>query len=336
MIRRTCAAVIAALSMLPLGVAAETIHCSHQFPPQHHVTALIEFWAAEVERLSRGRIEIELVGDSKLFKPEDNILAVAKGDVECAFSLNFQWSRKLPLMTATLAPFAMMSPTIPGRWPNSRAARFLDGRMYEKGVQSVVWLFQTNQSVITSKGSHIVRPEDFEGVRMRGLVPAFDQTFAQLGTSVVPMNASQLYEAMRTGAIDAVVTDVAVAVSRRLYEQHDHMVVLPMLSVYVNGYVTPQWFDLLDDDLKEAFLQAGRNAAANAVQRSQAAASAAPAALREHGVDVHVATPLEIARLRAAVQPLFRELFLKEAGPDGPHFLELIRELDEGDGDANQ
>ena len=337
MLGRLFAAFVAALvALLPLGVAAETIHCSHQFPPQHHVTALIEAWAKDVERLSKGRIEIELVGDGKLYKPEDNILAVAKGDIECAFSLNFQWSRKLPLMTATLAPFAMMSPTIPDRWPNSRAARFLDDRMHEKGVQSLVWLFQTNQSVITSKGRHIARPEDFEGLKMRGLVPAFDQTFAQLGATVVPMNASQLYEAMRTGAIDAVVTDVAVAVSRRLYEQHDHMVVLPMLSVYVNGYVTPQWFDLLDDDLKEAFYEAGRNAAANAAQRSQEAAAAAPAALREHGVDVHVATPLEIARLRAAVQPIFRELFLKEAGPDGPLFLELIRELDEGDAGADQ
>lgn len=326
--RRTCAAVIAALSMLPLGVAAETIRCSHQFPPQHHVTALIEFWAAEVERLTKGHIEIDLVGEAKLFKPEENIVAVAKGDVECAFSLNFQWSRKLPLMTATLAPFAMTSPRIPRQWPESQAARFLDARMLEKGVQSVAWLFQTNQSVITSKGRHILRPEDFDGLKMRGLVPTFDETLKQLGASVVPMNASQLYEAMRTGVIDAAVTDVAVAVSRRFYEQHDHMVVLPMVSVYVNGYVTPQWFDLLDDHLKEAFRQAGENAAEFAVERSQAATLAAPAVLREHGVDVHVASAEEIEVLREALQPYFLELFLKDAGEEGRTLLDLIVDLE--------
>jgi TRAP-type C4-dicarboxylate transport system substrate-binding protein len=325
---RLLAACFAALAFLPLGVAAETIRCSHQFPPQHHMTALIEYWAAEVARLTRGRIEIELVGDSKLFKPEDNILAVAKGDVECAFSLNFQWSRKLPLMTATLAPFMMTSPNIPSQWPESRAARFLDARMHDKGVQSVAWLFQTSQSVITSKGHHILRPEDLDGLKMRGLVPAFDATLEHLGARVVPMNASQLYEAMRTGVIDAAVTDVAVAVSRRFYEQHDHMVVLPMVSVYVNGYVTPQWFDLLDDDLQEAFRQAGENAAELAVQRSQAAALAAPATLRQQGVDVHVATAEEIEVLRAAMQPYFLEQFLKEAGEEGRTLLELLAELE--------
>jgi TRAP-type C4-dicarboxylate transport system substrate-binding protein len=318
----------AALTMAPLGAAAETIRCSHQFPPQHHITGLIERWAVEVERLSQGRIKIDLVGDAKLFKPEDNILAVAKGDVECAFSLNFQWSRKLPLMTATLAPFMMTSPNIPRGWPDSEAAHLLEARMHDKGVQSVAWLFQTNQSVITSKDRHILEPADFAGLRMRGLVPAFDQTLKRLGVQVVPMNASQLYEAMRTGVIDAAITDVAVAVARRLYEQQDHMVVLPMVSVYVNGYVTPQWFDLLDDDLKDVFRQAGETVMQWSVEWSEAAAAAAPAALRDHGVDVHVASAEEIEVLREALQPYFLDLFLEEAGADGRKLLDLIRELE--------
>jgi C4-dicarboxylate-binding protein DctP len=322
------AAFFAAVMSIPIGAAAETIRCSHQFPPQHHVTGLIERWASEVERLSNGRIEIELVGEAKLFKPEDNILAVATGEAECAFSLNFQWARKLPLMYATLAPFMMTSTDIPRRWSNSRAVDLLETRMYEKGVQSVVWLFQTNQSVITAKDRHILRPEDFRGLRMRGLVPAFDHTLEQLGAETVPMHASELSEAMRTGVIDAAVTDVAVAVARRLYDQHDHMVVLPMVSVYVNGYVAPQWFELLDDDLQDAFRLAGDNAAEWSVQRSQAAALAAPAVLRERGVAVHVASTDEIDTLREAMQPVFLDLFLEEAGEDGQKLLELIHELE--------
>ena len=328
MLVRVIAALVAVLALLPRDVSAETIRCSHQFPPEHHIAGLIERWAAEVERLTKGRIEIDLIGDAKLFKPEENILAVARGDVECAFSLNFQWSRKLPLMYATLAPFMMRSAKIPRNWTDSEAEQLLEAHMLDKGVQSVAWLFQTNQSVITSKGRHIVRPEDFNGLRMRGIIPAFDAPLKEMGAELVPMNASQLYPAMQSGVIDAAITDVAVAVARRLYEQHDHMVVLPMVSVYVNGYVTPQWFDLLDDDLRDAFHQAGENVMEWSVQWSEAAAAAAPEALLQHGVKVRVATEEEIEALAAALQPLFIELFLEEAGEDGARLLELIRELE--------
>lgn len=327
MLVRLSAALFAASILLPLGAAAETIRCSHQFPPQHHITGLIERWATEVERLSRGRVEIELIGEAKLFKPDENILAVARGDVECAFSLNFQWSRKLPLMTATLAPFAMQSREIPRRWMGSEAVELLEERMHEKGVQSVAWLFQTNQTVITSNDHHILQPDQFNGLRVRGALPVLDQTLQQLGAKTVPMDASKLYEAMRTGTVDVAITDVAVAVARRLFEQHDHMVLLPMLSVYVNGYVTPQWYDLLDDDLQEAFRQAGENAMQWSVEVSTAAANAAPAVLRERGVDLHVASAEEIEVLRAALQPHFLELFLEEAGEDGSKLLDLIAKI---------
>lgn len=323
-------AAIAMFSLRPGEAVAERMRCSHQFPPQHHVTGLIERWAAEVETLSGGRLTVELAGDSKLYKPDDNILAVARDDIECAFSLNFQWSRRLPLMYATLAPFAMASPDIPARWPTSKAAHFLERKMREKGVQSVVWLFQTNRSAITSRGKHLLRPEDFDGVTIRGLIPAFDATLTAIGADVRPMNASELYEALRVGVIEATLTDVSVAAARRLYDHQDHAVIAPFVSVYVNGYVSPAWFDLLDDDLKEAIFEAGRRLGEWSVPYSNAAAEAAAVVLRDRGVDVHEATPEEIETLRDALLPLFIENFLQEAGGDGRVLLNLIQELDEG------
>ncbi len=324
---RLRAVVIAAILFVPVGASAETIRCSHEFAPQSHVTALIERWAADVERLTQGRIEIELIGAGKLFRPQDNILAVAKGNIECAFSLNFEWSRRLPAMTVTLAPFLMASSNIPRHWANSEVVNVLEHAMREKGVQSVAWLFLTNQSVFTSKGRHIVRPEDFAGLRMRGRIPVLDQALQSLGTRIISMESSQLYEAMRVGVIDAAMTDVALATTLQLYDHHDHMVVLPLVSAYANAYVTPQWYDLLDDDLKDAFRQAGENAMKASVDASTAATGAAPAVLRDRGVDVHVASAEEIEALRAVLQPAFLEAFLDEAGDDGREVLDLILKL---------
>lgn len=323
-------AVASAVLWPPADAMAEKMRCSHQFPPQHHVTGLIERWAAEVERLSGGRIEVELAGDSKLYKPDDNILAVARNEIECAFSLNFQWSRKLPAMYATLAPFVMESPNIPPKWATSKAANFLEMKMREKGVHSVAWLFQSNLTAITSRDRHLIHPEDFDGVKIRGLIPAFDATMTAIGADVRPMNASELYEALRVGVIDATLTDVSVAAARRLYDHQDHAVIAPLVSVYVNGYVSPVWFDLLDDDLRQAIEEAGLRVGQWSVPYSNAAAKAAISVLEGRGVDVHFATPEEMEELRAALLPLFIENFLREAGGDGRVLLNLIKEMDEG------
>ncbi len=322
--------IAAAVLWPPADAAAETMRCSHQFPPQHHVTGLIERWAAEVERLSGGRLEVELAGNSKLYKPEDNILAVARDEIECAFSLNFQWSRKLPAMYATLAPFVMESPDIPAKWATSKAADFLEMKIREKGVQSVVWLFQSNLTAITSRDKHLIHPDDFDGVKIRGLVPSFDATLTAIGADVRPMNASELYEALRVGVIDAALTDISVAAARRLYDHQDHVVIAPLVSVYVNGYVSPAWFDLLDDDMRHAIEEAGRRLAEWSVPYSNAAATAAVSVLQDRGVDVHFATAEEMEELRAALLPLFIENFLREAGGDGRVLLNLIKEMDEG------
>lgn len=325
---RLGAVLVAAFVCMPVIAAAETVRCSHEFPPQHYATTLIDRWAADVERFSKGRIEIDVVGGANLFEPDENIVAVARGDIECAFSLNFQWSRTLPLMTVTLAPFMTASPNIPRRWARSQAVEVLEEEMREKGVKSVAWLFLTNRSVITSKGRHILRPEDFAGLRMRGRIPVLDRTLQSLGARTLPMDSSQLYEAMRVGIIDSAMTDVAVAATARLYEQHDHMVVLPLISVYANAYVNQKWYDHLDDDLKNAFQQAGENLSRLAVTQSEAASSAAQVLLRERGVNVHVATDEEIEALRVALQPVFLELFLKEAGDEGRELIDLVRDLE--------
>lgn len=328
MARTFYAVLIAFITITPAVASAETVRCSHEFPPQHYAAGLIERWAADIERLSMGRLEIEVIGNNNLFPPEQNSRAVARGDIECAFSLNFQWSRTLPLMTVTLAPFMTASSNIPRRWANSQAARVLVEEMRGKGVQSVAWLFLTNRLVITSKGRHILRPEDFAGLRMRGRIPVLDRALQSLGARTLPMDSSQLYEAMRVGIIDSAMTDVAVAATARLYEQHDHMVVLPLISVYANAYVNQKWYDLLDDDLKKAFQQAGENLSQLAVAQSEAAASAAQVLLRERGVNVHVATDEEIETLRIALQPVFLELFLKETGEEGQELIDLVRDLE--------
>ncbi len=324
---------IAAATFLTVVAAAGSaqaqtaMRCSHQLPPSHHIAVVVDRWAEEVETLSNGEIDVQVFPADSLIKANDNILAVAKGEIECAFSLNFQWGRTLPIMNVTVGPYTMSSIESWKQWPESEAAAYLEERLLEKGVRNIAWMFQTNMSVFTSKGRFLKTPEDFRGVKMRGLGPAFDRGLEAMGATTVSIPGSEVYQALATGVVDAAVTDVAAAWSRKYYEVQDHFVVVPVLAAYLHGYTNPRFYDGLSDTQKAALEEAGAKAAQWAIEASIEASASAPDQLRSAGVQVHVATDEENEAFRAAMQPAFNEAFEAESGEQGLELLELIAKI---------
>lgn len=331
-IRKTLAAAASALAVtaaatVPSAVsAAEVIRCSHQLPPAHHIAKVIDRWAAEVEAQSGGELDVQIFGANSLVGAKENIVATAKGDIECAFSVSFQWGKTLPIMTVTVAPFAFGDLDMWRKWPESDAAAFLTEKLREKGVQNTVWLFTTNTSVFSSNGSFLVKPEDFKGVKIRGLVPAFNESLEALGAAPSSMSGSKVYQALATGVIDAGLTDAAAAVSRKYYEVQDHFTVLPVISVYFHGYLNPAFYDGLSDNAKKALDAAGKKAALWAIEASDEAGSAAPDQLREKGAQVHIATEAEVKALEAIMRPAFDKAFSGD-DPDSQKMVELIQKM---------
>lgn len=317
----------ASTAMVTAAQAGETMRCSHQLPPPHHIAKVIDRWAAEVNKLAGDDLQVQVFGADSLVKAKDNILAVAKGDIECAFSLNFQWGKTLPLMNVTVGPYTMSSIGAWKKWPTSEAAAFLEEKLAGKGVKNVAWLFITNTSVFTSKGKALITPEDFKGIKMRGIGPAFDRGLNAMGAATTSMPGSEVYQALAAGVIDAAVTDVAAAYSRKYYEVQDHMTVVPVLAAYIHGYVNPAWYAKLSDKAKSALTKAGIDAAGWAIEASQEAAAAAPQQLTDKGVKVHIATDAENAAFKAAMQPAFDEGFAAETGEDGKKLLALVKKL---------
>ncbi|BCH28544.1 C4-dicarboxylate ABC transporter [Mesorhizobium sp. L-8-10] len=325
--RLLAAALLLSASAVGMANAQTAMRCSHQLPPAHHIAKVVDQWAAEVEKLSEGELDVQVFGADSLVKANDNILAVAKGDIECAFSLNFQWGKTLPLMNVTVGPYTMSSIEAWKKWPTSEAAAFLEEKLLEKGVKNVAWMFQTNVSVFTSKGKALVTPEDFRGIKMRGIGPAFDRGLTAMGATTVSMPGSEVYQALATGVVDAAITDVAAAYSRKYYEVQDHMTVVPVLAAYLHGYVNPSWYAGLSDKSKAALDQAGKSAAQWALDASIQASADAPKQLEEKGVKVHTATDAENAAFKAAMQPAFAEGFAEETGDDGKTLLGLIEKI---------
>lgn len=317
-------AVLGTFSGMNAAVAATEMRCSHQLPPAHHIAKVIDQWAAEIETLSDGEIDVQVFGANSLTGAKENATAVAKGDIDCAFSINPQWGKTLPLMNVTLGPFAVSSLEALQKWDGSEAANFLEEKLLTKGVKNVVWLFTTRSTAITSNGKPLIKPADFEGVKIRGLGPVPDAGFVAMGAAPSAMSGSKVYQALSTGVIDAGLTDVSAAVSRKYYEVQDHVTILPLFSIYFHGYVNPAWYDGLSDKGKMAVDEAGKKAAVWAIEASEASAASAPDELAAKGMKVHIATDEDIEVLKAVMAPAFYEAFSDASGADGKKLLDLL------------
>ena len=325
-------ALLLAVAMVAAGmntaIAAETVmKVSHQLPPKHHIAKKIAAWGDDIEKRSGGSIDVQIFGANQAFGAKENFPAVAKGDIQAAFSVNFQWGKTIPEMNVTLKPYSVTDIDVLRKWPGSAPATYLDGLLMKKGVRNVVWLFTTNMSAFTSEGKPLIKPEDFKGVKIRGLNPLVDAGLKALGAAPSAMSGSKVYNALQTGVIDAGLTDIAAAYSRKYYEVQDHVTVSPLFSVFFHGYVNPKWYDGLSDAQRQAIAEAGAQAAKDALDATVEAAGAAPGQLREKGMKVHIHTADEIAAMKALMEPAFTKAFDEATKGEGQKLLDMIAKM---------
>ncbi|MAT88853.1 MAG: C4-dicarboxylate ABC transporter [Aestuariivita sp.] len=306
---------------------AKEMRCSHQLPPAHHIAKVIDSWANEIESLSNGEIDVQIFGANSLVGARENIASVAKGNIECAFSINPQWGKTLPIMNVTLKPYAVTDLETLAAWPNSKAAAFLEEKLLGKGVSNAVWLFTTRMTAMTSKGSPLIKPEDFKGVKIRGLNPVADAGLVAMGAAPSAMSGSKVYEALSTGVIDAGMTDISAAFSRKYYEVQDHVTVVPLFSVFFHGYLNPKWHNSLSEAQKKAISEAGAKAAEWAVTASEEASAAAPKQLTDKGMKVHFQSSEEAEAWKALMVPAYDKSFGDATGEDGVKLLKLVSQI---------
>ncbi len=320
---------VGAASMALAGgaLAADfTMRISHQFPPAHHSAKNMEQFAADVKAATHGRVDVQIFGSAQLFKPNQNHAAVASGKVEAADIVGFTLGGTIPEMNVTLIPYFMTGLDKMKKFPASEAARLLDAKLAEKGLTNIAWMVDASDGIFTSAKTPLVKPEDFKGVKIRGLSKLFDSGLVAMGASPSAMPGSEVYQALQTGVIDAGFTGVAAAYERKYYEVQKYGVASNIILAHDILVVNPAWWNGLPADLRDA-IQA---AAHKAEQRSMPVDAQVPPAdvkrLRDKGMEVTVLNAAQEKAMSDAMQPAVLKNFLA-AAPDAAKLVELVKKL---------
>lgn len=324
---KTSIAAIAAFFSADSALAADfTMRLSHQLPPTHHVAKALDQFAADVKANTGGKVEVQIFGAEQLFKAAQNHAAVARGQVEAAAIVSVSWAGTVPEINVTSIPFLMAHASQLRRFPASDAAKMLNAKIEEKGVKNIGWLVDANDAVITSSKAPIVKPEDFKGVKIRGLNKLFDSSLTAMGASPSAMPGSEVYQALQTGVLDAGLTSASAVNARRYYEVQKYGTAIPLFTVYETMVVNPAWWSKLPADARKGIETAMQKAEESLMPTSDDIAPEEISVLRQKGMTITVLTPEQNKALEAVMQPPVLKAFT-ELSPDAAKLVEMVRKL---------
>jgi len=311
----------------PAGAAEFTMRVSHQVPTAHHMHKALLLFAEDVKQRTKGGVEVVLYPAEQLAKAGENFPGVARGAFEAAMSVNFQWGNTIPEMNAPAIPFFFTDLEKIKRFPKSEARKFLDELLAKKGVHSVSWLYITRISIFTSGKTPIKTLADFQGLKIRGLNSLTDNALKVVGAAPSAMPGSEVYQGLQSGVLDAGLTDISAAVSRRYYEVQKYGTVLPYFTVYFHMYANPKWWESLKPEYRAAIEAAAAKNEQDVIQITEDTAAAAVSQLRAKGMEITVLSPAEVAAWKAKMQQAVIDAFLKIAPQNGPKIIDLINKI---------
>lgn len=319
--RRFLMALVVA-AMLPAAFAfAAEYKLSNQFPPSHHISKGLAFFAEKVKEHSQGGVTIKIFDSAQLFKDTEIVEALQDGLVEIGLVATNKWGGMIPAADVFDVPFLFVDLDSPKKFLDGGASELLDGEFVKFGVKNLFWADYGFIQMWNSKRP-LRTPADFAGLTMRSYSAGDSETLKALGAAPTLMSSSEMYMALQRGTVDGATTGMPAGVSRKVYEVQKYLTLANYATAEFCVQANLEWWEGLDSASREAILKAGRDAEAwirGAIAESEAEAEKT---IRDAGLEITTLTPEERAEFVKATLAV-KEQFVKRAGPIGEQLIAI-------------
>jgi len=330
-IKAIFASTLLTLSASTLLAQDFTMRISHVFPPQHPLGKLAQSYADAVKTETGGKVAVEILGSGQAFAEREAYPAVAKGQVEATLLVSVQFSGIVPTLDALSIPFIMQGNEAAKAFLNSDARKALDNDIRAKRVEPLAWLFQTNTTVFTSQKTPLIKIEDFAGVKIRGLNKVTDASLEAIKASPLSTPGSEVYQALQSGVLDAALTDVSAAFSRRFYEVQKYGTVVDnWVTAYGVLMVNPQWLQKIPAEQRAGMERAARKVEAEGIAVGASNVANSKKGLTDKGMSLTVLSKEQEAIWAKAMTAPSRKVFIERSGVSGEAVLKAFDAMNKG------
>jgi len=326
------ATALAAGSLAGTEATAETAILFNQFAPPQHILnrGIINPWIAAVEKATHGRVKVKVPGNS-LAPPPRQMDIVKDGIADGAYIFNAFLVKKAPLIQVSLLPGVARSATgsAVALW-RTYEAHFAKANEFSDVV--LLGFMAAPAGEIYSLGSPIRKIEEFKNIKMWSLPALASRAMGALGCSVVPGPATQMYQIISKGTVDAFAgVSISSAEQFKVLQYAKSVTVVPekiqgpTFSVFVSK---AKWAEISPDDRKAILKVSGealarRSIAADELEKNKRQE------YRRSGKPYIEASPEFVEAVQAVWKP-FRDEWVAQAnkrGVDGAAALSLFREV---------
>lgn len=280
-----------------------------------------------VEELSKGRIAVEVHHSGTMGKQREVVEMVRMGTLEMTMPGAAQLQAFAPEMGAVVIPYIWkdretMFETLDGPLGDYFLAKNLD----KAGIRFAGFVDNGFRSVTNSKRP-IKSVEDMKGLKIRVLPsPICLAYFKAIGASPIHVDWVELFEALRSGVVDAQENPPTMVLTARFPEIQKYYSLTGHMNEPGVVIMSKQFYSKLPEDLKLVVDLAGRNSVLWERQEMDEENRRALKKLEEAGMKVNTLSDAAIAEFRKVAQEqVFPEVVkTKGCGPKTKELIDLL------------
>ena len=287
-----------------------------QLPIAGHLGANLLRFKLEVEKGSNGEIGVEIFDNSRLYKDNEALGAVASGAIEMASLPYQQFHKHLPAIDIFEQPFLMNFEALvrAATNPDSEMRRLLDRAVLEATGVRILWWQSYGSSVFFSKGGrHTRRPAGIVGQKVRVFGENMGNFTKYCGGVPLLISASKQYQAVKDGTVDIVMTGITGVDTRELWKVTDTITRTEHAALEFLVIINEKVWQSLSPTQQGVVLEASRTVEQELRGQVANIEAKAYAFARQKGMTIHDLSPDEVAEWRACSAPLVDD-YMTSAG----------------------
>ncbi|MGD8710437.1 MAG: TRAP transporter substrate-binding protein [Ectothiorhodospiraceae bacterium] len=291
------------------------------YPDATFHTQNIYKFADDVKAATDGALEIRVHSAGSLFKHPQIKRAVQTGQVQAGEVFISILGNEDPIYTVDSIPFLATSYDDAERlWKASRDA--IESRLKADGLMLLYAVPWPAQGLYTSKDVKSVA--DLKGLKFRAYNAATSRLAELTGMTPTQVEVPEIPQAFATGIVEAMITSPSTGANSKAWDFvdrfYDIQAWLPKNMVIINRRA----FDALDQDTRQAVLDAAKKAEDRGWEMSRNEASAKKKILEENGMKVLKPSDKLMEGLSKVGKTMTSE-WLEKTGKDGQAIIDAYR-----------
>lgn len=327
MLRWTRIGVTLAAAIVATALHAQTIELkvSHYLPPNHTVHKTLQAWAEDCDRRSNGRLKLSIYPAAQLGPVQRQFDLARNGQVDLAVGLTGATPGRYPLTELATLPFvapaggaasAISSKRLTELAPKYLVAEYEGLQVLWAGVSPAVSVFTARRA--------IAGDDDLRGLKIRSQGEQNAKIVRAVGAAPLQVPPGEVADGMNKGVIDGALFSYEAAESFGLAPVAKFVVEPAFTAATLTLVMNKARYEALPADLRAIIDETTGPAAAEALGvRWDAAQSHGRDYMVAAKVTVTTLSPPELAKMKAALQPLVAEAVdaLDKAGKPGAAML---------------